>query len=250
MTQGRGHQAIEEGEVTLMYIFKSPGSSMKTASTRSRRVLLAGLLGGALLLASCGGGDDVGGSTSTTQETSTTVSAEVTTTTQAQATTTQAQATTTTAMATTTSTAAVTTTETIDTNSLAEGSGCTPGSDQPLPDGEWFGYVDEASASEIGFDLACWFTGDAAALAAAEDGEESPPPNDYYVRNVNPAVRAISVSGDATVIWLPNPGDPTTEAEIPYAEWITERDTREYQPGIWLTIEEGEVVEIQEQYVP
>ena len=226
-----------------MSMFKDSSSSMRTQSTESKRVLLAGFVAGALLFASCGGGDDVSGTTSTTQETSTTTSAEVPTTT-------QVQTTTTTTTAGTTTTAAVTTTEKIDTNSLAEGSGCTPGSGESLPDGEWFGYVDKASASEIGFDLACWFTGDAAALAAAEDGEESPPPNDYYVRNVNPIVRIIPVSGDATVIWLPNPGDPTTEEEILYADWVTERDTRDYQPGIWLTIEEGDVVAIEEQYVP
>jgi hypothetical protein len=38
----------------------------------------------------------------------------------------------------------------------------------------------------ITFDLIQFFTGEAATKAAAEDGEESPPPNDYYIRNVNP----------------------------------------------------------------
>ena len=197
----------------------------------------------AALLAACGGDDGASGTTATTGETSTTTSAEVTTTT-------QVPVTTTTAMPTTTTTTPVLTTAPVDTNSLAEGSGCTPAAGEPLPDGRWFGYVAGASANDIDLDLACWFMGDAAARAAAEDGKESPPPNDYYVRNVNSTVRTISVSGDATVTWLPNPGDPTTEETIPYADWATERDIRDYQPGVWLTIGGGEVVEIQEQYVP
>jgi hypothetical protein len=38
----------------------------------------------------------------------------------------------------------------------------------------------------VTFDLIQFFTGDAATKAAAEDNKESPPPNDYYIRNVNP----------------------------------------------------------------
>lgn len=211
-------------------------SAIRTQPTRLRYVLLAGLLTGAMVLAACGG-DDASGDTTTTRETSTTPPGEMTTVTQSEVTTTASMP-------------ATTTTETQDTNSLAAGSGCTPGSSGSLPDGEWFGYFDGVSADEIQFDLACWFTGDAAALAAAEDGEESPPPNDFYVRNVNPTIRAIPVAGDATVTWLPNPGDPATEEKVPYSDWTTQRGTRDYQPGAWLTIKDGRVVEIQEQYVP
>jgi hypothetical protein len=110
--------------------------------------------------------------------------------------------------------------------------------------------VDDAAASTLDFDLACWFTGDAAALAAAEDGEESPPPNDYYVRNANPSLRTLDAESDATVAWLPNPGDPSTETTITYAAWITDREGRGYQPGVWLTITAGAITEIREQYVP
>ena len=211
--------------------------SIGARSTGPVRVVLAGLVTGALLLAACSGAEDSSGTTNTTEGTTTTAPAAVTPTTQDQ-------------VATTTTTAAVATTAQVDTDSLAEGSGCSPGSGEPLPDGRWFGYVEDASAGEIDFDLACWFSGDAAAAAAAEDGDESPPPNDFHVRNVNSTLRAISVSVDATVAWLPNPGDPTTEEKIPYAEWTAERDTRDYQPGVWLTIEDGAVIEIQEQYVP
>ncbi len=100
------------------------------------------------------------------------------------------------------------------------------------------------------FDLACWFTGEAAARAATEDGEESPPPNDFYVRNVSDAVRSLTVDPGASVTWLPNPGDPATEQTVTYAEWLTGRDARGFQPGVWLTVDGAVVVELHEQYVP
>ena len=82
------------------------------------------------------------------------------------------------------------------------GSGCTPGDTVSLPEGEWYGVVVSASLSGIEFDLACWFTGEAAVTAAAEDGAE-PPPNDYYVRNDNPQIRSLPVSSETEVVWYP-----------------------------------------------
>jgi hypothetical protein len=195
----------------------------------------------ALVATACGGDDDA---VATTVTAATSLPSASTT-----AATTAAPPTTTTA-ATTTTTAATTTT-TIDTNTLASGSGCTPGTDD-LPDGEWFGLVADASAGEVEFDLACWFTGDAATMASAEDGEESPPPNDYYVRNTNPALRKVTIAADAQVVWLPNVGDPASALTIAYSDWLAERDIRgvELQPSVWITITDDEVVAIEEQYVP
>ncbi len=148
----------------------------------------------------------------------------------------------------TTTSAGATTTTPTDTDALAEGSGCTPGTDD-LPDGVWYGFVDSTAADSLEFDLACWFTGDAAATAAAEDGEESPPPNDYYVRNANDLLRTVDVAAGAEASWLPNPGSPAEET-IGYADWVTARADRPFQPGVWLTVEDGGVVLIEEQYVP
>ena len=160
-------------------------------------------------------------------------------------------ATTTTSPVDTSTIAATSTSTTGDTNTLASGSGCTPNADK-LPEGQWFGYIGTATATEISFDLACWFTGEAAVLATAEDGEESPPPNDYYVRNDNPQLRTIPVAIDAEVTWLPNAGDPSTEETVTYAEWLSGRTRRglEIQPGVWIIITGDEAVEVREQYVP
>lgn len=173
------------------------------------------------------------------------------TTTTAPATTTVATTTATPTTTTTTTTTTIATPTTVDTNSLAEGSGCTPGT-TVLGDGRWFGYVDSADASAIEFDLACWFSGDGAILAAAEDGEESPPPNDYYIRNFNPQLRTIPVASSADVFWLPSTGDPSTQTTVPYADWLIGRATRGsgWQPGVWITIAGGEAAFIEEQFVP
>ena len=135
------------------------------------------------------------------------------------------------------------------TEDFASGSGCTPGTDE-LPDGEWFGYVGDVTATDLTFDLACWFTGPAAERAAAEDGQESPPPNDYYVRNVNATVRTVPAAAGAEVKWLPNTGDPTTATTIDYPTWLAERESRDFQPGVWLTVADGMVTFVEEQYVP
>jgi hypothetical protein len=131
----------------------------------------------------------------------------------------------------------------------ASGSGCSPGDGATLPEGEWFGFVQSTSASSIEFDLACWFTGEAAVDAAAEDGEESPPPNDYYIRNDNPLIRSLAVSSAAEVTWYPT-GDPASEAVVSFEEWAEEVVGRGFMFGVWLDVIDGQVLEIREQWVP
>jgi hypothetical protein len=135
-----------------------------------------------------------------------------------------------------------------DTNDLANGSGCKPG-DGVLPDGDWFGYAMERAAGSLEFDLACWFDGDAAIQAAAEDGEESPPPNDYYVRNVNEQTRQVPVGDGVEVVFYPD-GDPSNETTVEYGEWDALVVERGYELGVWIVVEEGEISGITEQWVP
>ena len=137
-----------------------------------------------------------------------------------------------------------------DTNDLASRSGCKPGTEETLPDGEWYGYIVDVNASEVDFDLACWFSGDAAVTAASEDGAESPPPNDYYIRNENQAVRVLAVASSAEVEYLANGGDPNTATTSAYQDWYVEWEISDFVPGYWLTIVDGEITRIAQQYVP
>jgi spore germination protein GerM len=136
----------------------------------------------------------------------------------------------------------------VDVNALASGSGCTPGPGA-LPDGTWFGYVSEPANETLAFDLACWFSGVGAIEAALEDGEESPPPNDYYIRNTTTDTRTIPVAANVIVRWLP-PEDIANLADIDYSEWVEIRPDRDWLPGVWLEVEGGEVISIEEQYQP
>jgi hypothetical protein len=138
----------------------------------------------------------------------------------------------------------------VPTSERASGSGCTPANPETLDDGRWYGFVDVAEADHLSFDLACWFTGEAAVDAAREDGAESPPPNDYHIRNDSDQLRTLPVVPEAEVVWLPNSGDPSSAEPVPYQTWLEGRAERAYDPGVWLVIEGGNVVFIEEQYVP
>lgn len=138
----------------------------------------------------------------------------------------------------------------VPTNERASGSGCTPPAGDGLPDGRWFGIVDDPGEQALSFDLACWFTGTAAAAAAAEDGEESPPPNDYHIRNANSRLRTLAVAPTTEVAWLPEPGNPQSLVVVGYAAWRAQQADRVFQPGVWVTIDDGLVVSIEEQFVP
>ena len=131
----------------------------------------------------------------------------------------------------------------------AGGSGCAQW-EYGILDGLWFGYVESTTDYELTFDLACWFDGDAALDAASEDGQESPPPNDYYIRNDDDTLEAVPVASSTAVSWLADTGDPSTQTNGTFGEWMTLRDSRTDQPGLWLTVRDGQVVEIVEQYVP
>ncbi|MGB8362206.1 MAG: hypothetical protein WCE80_12490 [Acidimicrobiia bacterium] len=196
---------------------------------------LIAFLAASALLAACSGTTAESTTTSTTESPTTTTAAPNTTTT-------------TSAPATTTTTAIATTSTALDSNQLAEGSGCTPGTDE-LPDGLWFGIVDSYDSSGMAFDLACWFSGDAAVMASAEDGQESPPPNDYYVRNQNPKLRHLDVASDTPVRWYLS-GDPNEYEDGTFTDWVTFLDTVPFRLDIWVTIENGDVTNIEEQWVP
>jgi hypothetical protein len=128
------------------------------------------------------------------------------------------------------------------------GSGCTPDDTVSLPEGEWYGVVVSATPSGFEFDLACWFTGEAAVAAAAEDGAE-PPPNAYYVRNDNPQIRSLPVSSETEVVWYPT-GDPASEVAVPFTDWVDGATSRGLFFGVWLDVIDGEVLAIREQWVP
>lgn len=131
---------------------------------------------------------------------------------------------------------------------VAEGSGCEPGAEE-LPDGQWYGTVQGLTAEELELDVACWYIGEDAAMAAEEDGEESPPPNDYYVRDVDDEVSVVPVAPDATAVVYPTTSPESQEGSV--ADLVATAETRGGFPyGVWVEVVDGAVVSLQEQWVP
>jgi len=130
----------------------------------------------------------------------------------------------------------------------AHGSGCAPGSDS-LPDGVWFGYVTGRTSTRIDFDLACYWTGEAAVTKAAEDGY-----TDLawakHIRNQSGKIRSPRVADGATVYHLTERGEKTL-TEMSYADW-RQGPCNGFGDlpscPVWLYVNGGRVTAIVEQY--
>jgi hypothetical protein len=105
----------------------------------------------------------------------------------------------------------------------------------------------DAGRGTVTFDLVQWYFGEDAAREAAKDHQESPPPNDYYVRNINPKLRTLPVRADATItanqVAGSNQDVPVTLAKLATL-------TQEYSPVFWITVRHDQVLKIREQWVP
>lgn len=142
--------------------------------------------------------------------------------------------------------------------------GVPTGSLEPeLEDGEHFGFVESVRVQDgtMVFDLAYFLTGDEANEAAAERGFEVPVPNDYFIVNDNPRLRTLALSPDLELALLDwnrccdafIDGDLETFAVAVEADDITTVGDQIYYGSLspyWLTIEDGVVTRIEEQYLP
>jgi hypothetical protein len=111
----------------------------------------------------------------------------------------------------------------------------------------------DARGRTVTFDLIQFFTGEAAAKAAAEDHQESPPPNDYYIRNTSPRLRTLPVLADApitvNVLAAEQTGSSTKDVPVTLAKlasWFPNPG----RPTFWITVRDGRVTRIAEQYLP
>lgn len=134
---------------------------------------------------------------------------------------------------------------------VAQGDGCTPGTADTLPDGEWFGFLVDATGDGIEFDLACWYSGEDAELVAAERGEPEVT-NDYLITNDNPALRTLPRAVDLEVERLTDDlqtevisFDDYLEADGFYATMCPGLDC-----SVWITVRDGTVAAMAEQYRP
>lgn len=134
-----------------------------------------------------------------------------------------------------------------------------------LEDGLYIGYITAISTEgltggpEIQFDLGVWFDGDEADAMAAEDAEESPRPNGYYIRNLDPSHLLIEVSPAVEVssVWYFYDESELERRSVGFAQISEAMNPPIDDTGAvlraspwWITITEGRVVAIDEQYIP
>ena len=112
------------------------------------------------------------------------------------------------------------------------GSGCTPRAGDSLPDGRWFGFVDDAQADQVSFDLACWFTGTAAA-AAAERGRRGEPAARTTTTSATRATSCERLRSIRQPKWRGFPSLATRRASplSAYVAWQAEQAERSYRRG-------------------
>lgn len=122
----------------------------------------------------------------------------------------------------------------------------------PIPDGRHFGYIKsidlDDSPPSIVFDEAQFLDGEAANEASAAHGDEVPVPNDVYVVNDDPVLSTLTVSDDAEFLLL-GPGYACCEGHPSDPDLLT-RSRLAHAWGYWVRLEDGKVVQIEEQWHP
>jgi hypothetical protein len=132
-----------------------------------------------------------------------------------------------------------------------------------LPDDTYFGYVErlDTVSGAMVFDLACFYTGEEANRQAAARGNEVPVSNDVYIVNDNTTIRNLTVDPSAKLKLIdwnhccdPAPGaDLGDFASSLGNDAFVEVGGRSYAGSLspyWVTIENGIVTRIEEQFLP
>lgn len=114
----------------------------------------------------------------------------------------------------------------------------------------------DVAGRTVEFDLIQWLTGEEARDAWTAENPDMPgyPPNDYFVVNDNPRLRVLPVSSDVPVTVLEHGWDPAsvTFEDLPafMAEDLFPEDGFLWHNPFWLTVSDGTVTVIEEQYTP
>lgn len=147
--------------------------------------------------------------------------------------------------------------EASDVSTLAPGAGAADTTTAPPADAastRQFAFVraasDDAGTISLSLDYAQFLTGKAAVAAAKAAGEE-PPPNDYYVSNVNPRTRELEVDPRATfVLAFASPTDTKRLSAGEFYDVIVNNTDGKAGAGYWFDITTGRVSGGQEQWTP
>jgi len=131
-----------------------------------------------------------------------------------------------------------------------------------LPDGTYFVRLTDIQGGEEGplllqYDLAYFLTGADANQAAADRGLETPVPNDYFIVNDNSKLRLTPLEGVYSVKYIPEGSGlstPVKAHEAQFLGWMGDTVQTDFPPKDtawwWITIQNGSVTKIQQQYLP
>lgn len=135
-----------------------------------------------------------------------------------------------------------------------------------LDDGRYVGYVtgtflgDRNDLPELRLDLAVWFEGKEADYAALEDGEEAPRPDGHYIRNDDSLELSLRVAPgvEVTSVWYHHrEGRDPLPQPITWEQFVAAmtgepsgNEVAMLADPWWVTLVDGEVVAIEEQYIP
>jgi hypothetical protein len=129
-----------------------------------------------------------------------------------------------------------------------------------LPDGRYFVRLTDLQGGEEGpllirYDLAYFYTGNEANQVAASRGDETPVPNDVYIVNDNPKLRFAPLAEHFAVSYIPEGTGELAEApQDRFLVWLDQTEQTDFPPKDisywWITIDGGEVTEIEQQYLP
>lgn len=129
-----------------------------------------------------------------------------------------------------------------------------------LPDGKHFGVFVAVGATQkpprLVIDIEQWFTDQAAVDAAIEDGNTVDPGiNGYYIRNANPRWRMVEIEPAATVSLSTyptvDPSHPTVVSLSTFGGFFSSYEGRLLRLSpYWITVKDGMVVSIEEQFIP
>ena len=149
------------------------------------------------------------------------------------------------------------------TEPTSENLGCGTSAPDVLPDGRYFGFVKDVDkgSGTMSFDLACFYEGEEANQQAAMRGDEVPVPNDVYIVNDNTKTRDLTLSASPELLLIDwnrccetGPGaDLDAFATAIAGNGFTTIGGWKYNgqnSPYWVTIDGGQIVLIEEQFLP
>jgi hypothetical protein len=137
----------------------------------------------------------------------------------------------------------------------SESPSSSPTPEPVIEDGRHFVFVKRMKDGGMTFDLAEFYTGEAANEIAGERGDEVPVPNDVYIVNDNPKLRTVPVAADSTIRALKWSQCCDVFVELSYDEFAgyVAHPTDDFHGAsspYWIRVQDGEIVKVEEQYLP